>query len=171
MTYDEKDKGFPLLHNIILQAAFEQWNYDPDSGENLNQAAWGIKGNGIGCFIRYLPTPGFFYVLNGKLDESKGFFHLTPYLGTTFQKIVPSGKFFIILGIRTGINDSTFKYYDSAFIRSNSSEVDFIDYDIDLSLYLDFNNNINSANLEEKKRQSLTKYKKEFYTETKNGEI
>ena len=52
MTYDEKDKGFPLLHNIILQAAFEEWNYDPDSGKNLNQAAWGIKGNGIGCFIR-----------------------------------------------------------------------------------------------------------------------
>ena len=171
MTYDEKDKGFPLLHNIILQAAFEQWNYDPDSGENLNQAAWGIKGNGIGCYIRYVPTPGFFYKFNGKFDESKGFFHLTPYLASTFHKIVPSGKFFIILGMWSGNNNSTFDYYDSAFIKSDPSETDFINYDIDLSLYLDFNNNIKSANLEEKKRQSLTKYKKEFYTETTNGEV
>ena len=35
MSYDEKDRGFPLLHNIILQAAFEDLNYDPDSGKEL----------------------------------------------------------------------------------------------------------------------------------------
>ena len=174
MSYDEKEKGFPLLHNIILQAAFEEWNYDPDSGNNLNQCTWGIKGNGIGCYIRYIPTPGFFYKLNGKTDESKGFFYLTPYLeskATTFHKKVPSGKYFIILAMRTGIDNSTFMYYDSAYITANSSDIDYFNYDIDLNLYLDFNNNIKSANLKEKKEQSLTKYKKEFYTETTNGEI
>lgn len=71
----------------------------------------------------------------------------------------------------TGIDNSTFMYYDSAYIITNSSQIDFFNYDIDLNLYLDFNNNIKSANLEEKKKQSLTKYKKEFYTETTNGEI
>ena len=28
MSYDEIDKRFPLLQNIILQAVFKEYNYD-----------------------------------------------------------------------------------------------------------------------------------------------
>ena len=174
MSYDEKDRGFPLLHNIILQVAFEDLKYDPDSGKELYLYSWGIKNNGIGCFIKYISTPGFFYKFNGKSEEEKGFFLLTPYLDAktkTFNKIIPSGKFFIILGMRNGIAKSTFICKDTTYIHSNPLKADFINYDFDLSLYLDFNNNINSANLEEKKRQSFTKYKKEFYNETTGEKI
>ena len=30
MSYDYRDKGFPLLKNIILQAEFTENNKDPD---------------------------------------------------------------------------------------------------------------------------------------------
>ena len=116
-------------------------------------------------FIKYISTPGFFYKFNGKSEEEKGFFLLTPYLDAktkTFNKIIPSGKFLIILGMRNGIDNSTFICKDTTYIHSNPLKADFINYDFDLSLYLDFNNNINSANLEEKKGEVLQNIKRNF---------
>ena len=52
--------------------------------------------------------------------------------------------------MRTGIDNSTFMYYDSAYVTTNSSDIDYFNYDIDLNLYLDFNNNIKSSNLKKK---------------------
>ena len=51
MAYDERDKGFPLLQNIILQAEFKENNYNPDSGKDFNSNGNQLKGNGIGYII------------------------------------------------------------------------------------------------------------------------
>ncbi len=44
--------------------------------------------------------------------------------------------------MRNGIAKSTFICKDTTYIHSNPLKADFINYDFDLSLYLDFNNNI-----------------------------
>ena len=64
--------------------------------------------------------------------------------------------------MRNGIANSTFICKDTTYIHSNPLKADFINYDFDLSLYLYFNNNINSANLEEKKNKVLQNIKKNF---------
>ena len=47
MSYNERDKGFPLLQNIILQAQFKESNFDPDWGEDFNTYGNELRGNGI----------------------------------------------------------------------------------------------------------------------------
>ena len=54
MSYDDRDHGFPLLQNIILQAEFIENNYDPDLGEDFDVNENQIKGNGIGHIIYYI---------------------------------------------------------------------------------------------------------------------
>ena len=104
MSYDEIDKRFPLLQNIILQAVFKEYNYDPDSGKDLSAYDNQIKGNGIGYYIKYYSTPGYFYKSEGGIKELNKYIMLNPYHDsktTTFRKTIPSGKFLVILGIRT----------------------------------------------------------------------
>ena len=111
MSYDEIDKRFPLLQNIILQAVFKEYNYDPDSGKDFSAYDNQIKGNGIGYYIKYYSTPGYFYKSEGGIKELNKYIMLNPYHDsktTTFRKTIPSGKFLVILGIRTSFYGGAF---------------------------------------------------------------
>ena len=112
MYYDERDKGFPLLQNIILQLAFQEKNYDPDSGEDFSFYVNQIKGNHIGVFIKYISTPGYFYECTGNTDKLENYIMLTPYLDsntTTIKRVIPSGKYLVLLGLYSGLG-STFHF-------------------------------------------------------------
>jgi hypothetical protein len=105
MSYDERDKGFPLLQNIILQAEFKESNFDPDSGEDFNTNGNQLRGNGIGFIIYYISTPGHYIDFTGGTAKVKNYIMLTPYLDpktTTFHRAIPSGKYLIFLGLMSG---------------------------------------------------------------------
>ena len=176
MSYDERDKGFPLLQNIIIQAAYEEYNYDVDSEKDLYMISSQINGNGIGYLMRYYSTPGYFYKFTGGIEGNINYVVISPYLDRNtknFNKIVPSGKYFVCLGIRTSPEVSKFSIDKSCKLSSQDSVLDFDYYnnDIDLTLYTDFNNSINSPNYKEKKKKILEKEKKEYYTDTTGAKI
>ena len=76
MTFDERDSGFPLLQNIILQAEFIENNYDPDKAEDFDLNSNQIRGNGIGHVIYYIATPGNFLSYTGSTKWSLIIFSL-----------------------------------------------------------------------------------------------
>ena len=175
MCYDERDKGFPLLQNIILQAAFKKQNYDPDSGLDFYGFKLGLKGNDIGYYIKYLATPGYYVKYQGGKNELKNNFFLSPYLDSkteNFEKAVPAGKFLIILVMWDGtFGNVTFSYANQNTGTGTKFNAE-INYDeIDLSLYTDFKYNIKSPNTKEKKQKTFEILKKEYYIEEKQEYI
>ena len=168
MNYDERDKGFPLLQNIILQLAFQESNYDPDSGEDFSFYKNDIKGNKIGVFIKYISTPGYFYECTGDTNELKDYIMLTPYLDsntTTLKRVIPSGKYLVLMGLRNGYGATYHFDLTIKSSRTNKAMIpQFDDNDIDLSLYTDFRNDIKVSHFREMKTQSLEKAK-EYHDE------
>ena len=95
MSYDYREKGFPLLQNIILQAEFAENNYDPDKAEDFDLNSNQIRGNGIGHVVYYISTPGNFLSYSGSTKKVANYIMLNPYLDaktTKFNHILASGK-------------------------------------------------------------------------------
>ena len=167
MSYDERDKGFPLLQNIILQAHFKENNFDPDSGEDFNTNCNQLRGNGIGCIIYYISTPGYFIDFTGGTANVRNYIMLTPYLAqneTTFHKAIPSGKYLMFLGLMSGVYGAySFNCFTKAYSTNKKLTPEYDNNDIDLSLFTDINNDIKDANFQARKTQSLEKARLEFY--------
>ena len=174
MSYDERAKGFPLLQNIILQTVIKETKYDPGSGKELIQYENHIKENGLGYYIQYHPTPGYFYDI---IISSKNLLNmnvLTPYLDSKnaeFHCKIPSGKYRVSLGLRLNHDAYRFSCSNQNFTTAKNLTPDFINNDIDLTLYTDFDNNIKSEKYEEKKEKILKNEKKEFYSGNTDGKI
>ena len=172
MSYDERDLGFPLLQNIILQAEFEENNYDPDKAEDFDINSNQIRGNGIGHVIYYISTPGNFLSYTGSTKKVKNYIMLTPYLDakkTTFYRVISSGKYLVLLGLLTKTSEEyAFKCFSKAYITYKKLEEIYENNDIDLKLYTDINNDIKNQNVKEKKIQSLENSKKERYYDVGN---
>ena len=172
MSYDERDLGFPLLQNIILQAEFEENNYDPDKAEDFDINSNQIRGNGIGHVIYYISTPGNFLSYTGSTKKVKNYIMLTPYLDektTTFTKIIASGKYLVLLGLLTKTSEAyAFKCFSKAYTTNRTIKESYENNDIDLKLYTDINNDIKNQNVKEKKIQSLENSKKERYYDVGN---
>ena len=175
MSYDERSKGFPLLQNIILQAEFQENDYDPDLGEDFDVNSNQIRGNGIGHIIYYISTPGYYLDFTGGTSNVKNYIMLTPYLDkqtTSFHRAVPSGKYLIFLGLMNGVYGSySFNCFTRAYTTNRKLAVEFDNNDIDLTLYTDINNDIKNENVKERKTQSLDLAKKEFYFDIGDGKI
>ena len=175
MSYDEREKGFPLLQNIILQAEFYENNYDPDKNEDFNIASNQVKGNGIGHIIYYISHPGYFLDYTGSMENVKNFIMLTPYLSkdeNIFNKKISSGKYLVLLGIMNGyLGEYNFNCFKKAFLTKKKLKENFERNDIDLNLYIDIQNNIKNNNLKQSKRQTLVRTKTEFYTDVGDGKI
>ena len=172
MSYDERDLGFPLLQNIILQAEFYENNYDPDKAEGFDINSNQIRGNGIGHVIYYITTPGYFLSFTGSTKKVKNYIMLTPYLDektTTFTKIIASGKYLVLLGLLTKTSEAyAFKCFSKAYTTNRTIKEIYENNDIDLKLYTDINNDIKNQNVKEKKIQSLENCKKERYYDVGN---
>ena len=164
MSYDERDKGFPLLQNIILQAQFKESNFDPDSGEDFNTNGNQLRGNGIGFIIYYIATPGYYIDFTGGTANVRNYIMLTPYLDektTTFHRAIPSGKYLIFLGLMSGVFGAySFNCFTKAYSTNKRLTPEYDHNDIDLTLYTDFNNDIKNSNYKERKTQSLERAQK-----------
>ena len=174
MSYDDRDKGFPLLQNIILQAEFKENNFNPDSGEDFNINSNQIRGNGIGHIIYYISTPGYFLDFTGSTSNLKNYIMLSPYLGSksSFHRVLPSGKYLVLLGLMNGVFGSyCFNCFSSAYMTNRKLTAEFDNNDIDLTLYTDINNDIKNANVKERKTQSLERAQKTFYFDIGDGKI
>ena len=174
MSYDERSKGFPLLQNIILQTVLKKFNYNPDSGKLLLKNGNHIKGNGLGYFIQYNPTPGYFFDFIGGTKKVENMNILTPYLDpktTEFKSKIPSGKYQVVLGLRSNKDGYLFSCDIGNILNPQNLTPDFINNDIELALYTDFNNNIKSEKYEEKRARILQNEKKEFYNDNTDGKI
>ena len=175
MSYDERDKGFPLLQNIILQAEFKENNFDPDSGEDFNTNGNQLRGNGIGCIIYYISTPGYYIDFTGGTANVRNYIMLTPYLSpneTTFHRAIPSGKYLVFLGLMSGVYGAySFNCFTKAYSTNKKLTPEYDNNDIDLTLFTDFNNDIKNANFKERKTQSLERAQKEFYGDITDGKI
>ena len=175
MSYDERNKGFPLLQNIILQAIFKENNYDPGSGEDFNTNANQLRGNGIGFIIYYISTPGYYIDFTGGTAKVKNYIMLTPYLDantTTFHRAIPSGKYLIFLGLMSGVYGSySFNCFTKAYTTNKKLTPEYDNNDIDLTLYTNINNDIKNTNFKERKTQSLERAQKEFYGDISDGKI
>ena len=175
MNYDERDKGFPLLQNIILQAEFIENNYDPDKSKDFTVASNQIKGNGIGHIIYYISNPGYFLDYTGSMENVQNFIMLTPYLNKgqkTFNRKISSGKYLVFLGIMNGyFGTYNFNCFKKAFLTKKILKEEYENNDIDLNLYIDIKNNIKNENVKESRRQSLARSKTEFYTDVNDGKI
>ena len=175
MSYDERDKGFPLLQNIILQAEFKENNFDPDSGEDFNTNANQTRGNGIGLIIYYISTPGYYIDFTGGTTNVKNYIMLTPYLDqntTTFHRAIPSGKYLVLLGLMSGVYGAySFNCFTKAYATNKKLTPEYDNNDIDLNLYTDISNDIKDANFKERKTQSLARAQREFYGEISDGKI
>ena len=174
MSFDKRDKGFPLLQNIILQAEFIENHYDPDSFEDFKLISTQIRGNGIGHAIFYISNPGYFLNIEASTEKIKNYIMLSPYLSNQqkFTNSISSGKYLVILGLKTGrpgiyyFNPIKNSYYTSKKIKEN-----YLNNDIDLNIYLDIKNDIKNKNLKESKIQTIVKTKTEFYFDAGNGEV
>ena len=171
MSYDKRDKGFPLLQNIILQAEFIENNYDPDKCEDFKITSTQLRGNGIGHVIFYVSNPGYFLDLKGSTYGSVNFIMLTPYDGKTFHNVVSSGKYLVYLGMIQNNGRYSFCMSTSSCITNRRLKEDYKDNDIDLNLYTNIKNDIKNKNLKESKRQSLAKTRTEFYFDVGDGVI
>ena len=175
MANDDRDKGFPLLQNIILQAVFKENNYNPDSGDDFNSNGNQLKGNGIGYIIFYKSTPGYYIDFTGGTAKVKNYIMLTPYLDkktTTFHRAIPSGKYLIFLGLMNGIYGAySFNCFTKAYTTNKKLTLKFDNNEIDLTLYTDMNNNIQNPNFRQRKTQSLERAKQEYYGEITDGKI
>ena len=173
MNFDEREKGFPLLQNIILQAEFIENNYDPDKNEDFKVVANQIRGNGIGHIIYYISNPGYFLDYTGSLENVNNFIMLTPYLNkeeNIFNKKISSGKYFVLLGMMNGcFGIYSFNCLKKAFLTKKKINEKYDNNDIDLSLFTDIRNNIKMNKLTESKRQPLVKTNTQFYTEVGEG--
>ena len=175
MSYDDRDKGFPLLQNIILQAEFKENNYDPDLGEDFDVNANQIRGNGIGHIIYYISTPGYYLDFTGGTANVRNYIMLCPYLNkqtTTFHRAVPSGKYLVLLGLMNGVYGSySFNCFTRAYTTNRKIAVEFDNNDIDLTLYTDINNDIKNEKVKERKTQSLEMAQKTFYFDIGDGTV
>jgi hypothetical protein len=175
MSYDERDTGFPLLQNIILQAEFEENNYDPDKCEDFYLNSNQLRGNGIGHVIYYLTRPGSFLIYSGGTKKLRNYIMLTPYLHykvTKFYRVISSGKYLVLLGLLTKTSEVyAFNCYTRSFITNSEEEEIYDNNDIDLKLYTDINNDIKNPNVKEIKTQSLENSKKERYYDVGNETI
>ena len=172
MSYDERDKGFPLLQNIILQAEFVENNYDPDKAEDFDLNSNQIRGNGIGHVIYYISTPGNFLSYTGSTKKVVNYIMLNPYLNaktTKFNHVLASGKYLVLLGLLTKASDNySFACFSKAYTTSKTMKEVYNSNDIDLKLYTDINNNINNSNIIQIKTQSLENAKTEKYYDVGN---
>ena len=172
MSYDDREKGFPLLQNIILQAEFAENNYDPDKAEDFDLNSNQIRGNGIGHVIYYIATPGNFLSYTGSTKKVVNYIMLNPYLDdktTKWNHIVASGKYLVLLGLLTKNTESySFACFSKAYTTSKSMKEVYNTNDIDLKLYTDVNNNINNNNIIQIKTSSLEKAKTEKYYDVGN---
>ena len=174
MSYDDRDKGFPLLQNIILQAEFIENNFNPDSGEDFNINSNQIRGNGIGHIIYYISTPGYFLDFTGSTSNLRNYIMLSPYLGSnsSFHRTIPSGKYLVLLGLMNGVFGSyCFNCFSSAYMTNRKLKAEFDNNDIDLTLYTDINNDIKNANVKERKTYSLEHAQKTFYFDIGDGKV
>ena len=175
MANDERDRGFPLLQNIILQAVFKENNYNPESGDDFNSNGNQLKGNGIGYIIYHISTPGYYLDFTGGTAKVKNYIMLTPYLDkstTTFHRAIPSGKYLIFLGLMNGIYGAySFNCFTKAYTTNKKLTLKFDNNEIDLTLYIDMNNNIQNPNFKKRKTQSLERAKQEYYGEITDGKI
>ena len=175
MNYDDRNSGFPLLQNIILQADFKENNFDPDSGEDYNSNGNQLRGNGIGYIIYYIATPGYYIDFTGGTANVKNYIMLTPYLDqktTTFHRAIPSGKYLIFLGLMSGVYGAySFNCFNKAYSTNRKLKLEYDNNDIDLTLYTDFNNDIKNPNFQERKTQSLERAKREFYGDIGDGKV
>ena len=175
MSYDDRDKGFPLLQNIILQSAFKENNYDPDSGEDFDSNANQTRGNGIGHIIYYISTPGYYLDFTGGTTNVRNYIMLCPYLTkqtTTFHRAVPSGKYLVLLGLMNGVYGAySFNCFTRAYTTNRKTAVEFDNNDIDLTLYTDINNDIKNEKVKERKTQSLENAQKTFYFDIGDGKV
>ena len=167
MSYDDKDKGFPLLQNIILQAEFGENNYDPDKGEDFDINSNQIRGNGIGHIIYYISTPGYFLSFTGSTKKVTNYIFLTPYLDettTSFTRSLSSGKYLVLLGLLTSTEKGySFNCFSKAYTTNRSIKESYESNDIDLKLYTDINNDIKNPKVNERKIASLDNASKERY--------
>ena len=175
MSYDDRDKSFPLLQNIILQAEFKENNYDPDLGEDFDVNSNQIRGNGIGHIIYYISTPGYYLDFTGGTANVKNYIMMSPYLNkqtTTFHRAIPSGKYLVLLGLMNGVYGSySFNCFTRAYTTNRKLQVEYDNNDIDLKLYTDINNDIKNEKVKERKTQSLERAQKEFYFDIGDGKV
>ena len=175
MSYDDRNKGFPLLQNIILQAEFQENNYDPDLGEDFDVNSNQIRGNGIGHIIYYISTPGYYLDFTGGTTNVKNYIMLSPYLNkqtTTFHRAIPSGKYLVLLGLMNGVYGVySFNCFTRAYTTNRKLTVECDDNDIDLTLYTNINNDVKNENVKERKTQSLERAQKTFYFDIGDGKV
>ena len=172
MSYDYRDKGFPLLQNIILQAEFIENNYDPDKCEDFDLNSNQIRGNGIGHVIYYISTPGNFLSYTGSTKKVVNYIMLNPYLEgktTKFNHILSSGKYLVLLGLLINTKSNySFACFSKAYTTSKTMKEVYNTNDIDLKLYTDINNDLKNANIKQIQTDSLEKAKQEKYYDVGN---
>ena len=170
MSYDERNKGFPLLQNIILQTEINKRKLNSKLGEDCNFTSQQIGGNGIIGYIYFYSTPGF--VTKFTVNQ-KELIMLTPYLGasvSSFQKIIPSGKYLILLGLLKK-EGASYLFQTNPFITSENLKADFDDNEIDLSLYTNINNDIKNEKFKQRKTKGIKRASQQLFFDISDGNI
>ena len=172
MKSDSRDKGFPLLQNLILQAEFEDDEFDPDSGEDYNVNDNEFKSNGIGYAIYYFATPGIYLDYSGDPSNLKNYYMLSPYTSKSFHRAVPAGKFLVLLGIMKGCSGTyCFNCFVKAYTTNKKLQQEFDDNEIDFTDYISFDKSVDNKNAKVKKTMTVERAKTEFYFESGDGKV
>ena len=170
MPYDERKKGFPLLQNIILQAEIFKRKLNSNLGEDFNFTTEQIGGNGIVGYINYNPTPGTFTKLSIYQDD---LLVISPYFDTSqksFNKTIPSGKYFVMLALLKEEGGSYSLRVDP-FVSPQNLTTDYEDNEIDLTLYTDITNDIKTEKFKQRKSKGIGRASKQFYFDIGDGQI
>ena len=175
MSYDERDEGFPLLQNIILQAEFIENKYDPDKCEAFFLRSTQIRGNGIGHAIYYNPEPDYFLRVQATTTKIKNYIMLSPYINEQkpFTQYISSSKYLVLLGLKIENSDNySFDFFQVS--TTIGSKENYFNNDIDLNIYIDINNDINNIknkDLKGRKEQNIERTKTLFYFDNPNEEV
>ena len=98
---------------------------------------------------------------------------LSPYLGlssTSFNKVIPSGKYFVLLGLLKK-GGSSYSLQANHTITSENLKTDIDDNDIDLSLYTDINNDIKNEKFKQRKTRGIKRASKQSYFDISSGQV
>ena len=155
MQFDLREKGFPLLQNIIIQTAIAEKKYDINSGKDFIEKSINLYNSGLSYYIYYYNTQGNIYNLEGTISKIKNdYIMMVPYIKKDDKEIFhiksPSQKYIVLIGlnITNSNNNDNFRIVNN--VEKNKIDDNEViienNNDIDLTIYTNIDNGIKHKN-------------------------
>ena len=164
MQFDLREKGFPLLQNIIIQTAIKEKKYDINSGEDFLGKSINLYNSGLSYYIYRYNTEGYIYDVEGTISKIKyNFIMITPYIKKGDKEIFhikfQSQKYLVLIGLgkQDFIKNEDFRIVTKVekIKMDNNDIIIENNNEIDLTIYTNIDNGIKDSKYIKKETKKL----------------